>query len=102
MILLGYEYEVVDDNGNYPKAVPDQDRNDLLQVSYPPAWNFKSLILCFFSSLVAAHGRPLLSEIHTHRRVVGGYIKYLIVVTVYIGIEKKSKSKVNNIVKRFV
>ena len=43
MILLGCEYEVVDDNGNYPKAVPDQDRNDLLQVSYPPTWHFKSL-----------------------------------------------------------
>jgi hypothetical protein len=33
MMLLGYEYELVDGNGNYPKAVPDQDRNDVLQVS---------------------------------------------------------------------
>lgn len=35
MMLLGYEYELVDGNGNYPKAIPDQDRNDLLQVSSP-------------------------------------------------------------------
>ena len=49
MVLLGYEYKVMDDNSNYPKAVLDQDRNDLLQVSYPPAWHFKSLNLCFFS-----------------------------------------------------
>ena len=33
MILLGYEYELVDGNGNYPKKVPSQDRNDLVQVS---------------------------------------------------------------------
>jgi len=31
MILLGYEYELVDGNGNYPKTVPDQNRNDLHQ-----------------------------------------------------------------------
>ena len=37
MILLGYEYELVDSNGNYPKAVPDQNRNDTHQVS-PPLW----------------------------------------------------------------
>ena len=33
MMLLGYEYELVDGNGNYPKEIPSQDRNDLLQVS---------------------------------------------------------------------
>ena len=33
MMLLGYEYELVDGNGNYPKEVPCQDRNDTLQVS---------------------------------------------------------------------
>ena len=33
MILLGYEYELVDGKGNYPKAVPEQDRNNNLQVS---------------------------------------------------------------------
>ena len=36
MILLGYEYELVDGNGNYPKQVPSQDRNDLMQVSTKP------------------------------------------------------------------
>ena len=33
MMLLGYDYELVDGNGNYPKELPSQDRNDLLQVS---------------------------------------------------------------------
>ena len=33
MMLLGYEYELVDGNGNYIKEVPNQDRNDLAQVS---------------------------------------------------------------------
>ena len=33
MILLGYEYELVDGNGNYPKVLPSQDRNDLMRVS---------------------------------------------------------------------
>ena len=33
MILLGYEYELVDSDGNYPKAIPNQDRNDLLKVN---------------------------------------------------------------------
>jgi hypothetical protein len=33
MMLLGYEYELVDGNGNYPKELPSQDRNDLTQVS---------------------------------------------------------------------
>ena len=37
MILLGYEYELVDGNGDYPKAVPEQNRNDIHQVS-PPLW----------------------------------------------------------------
>jgi len=31
MILLGYEYELVDGNGNRATSVPDQDRNDLQQ-----------------------------------------------------------------------
>ena len=33
MMLLGYEYELVDGKGRYLKAIPEQDRNDLLQVS---------------------------------------------------------------------
>ena len=33
MILLGYEYELVDGKGNYPKKKPDQDRNDIQKVS---------------------------------------------------------------------
>ena len=36
MMLLGYDYELVDGNGNYPKELPSQDRNDLLQVSSTP------------------------------------------------------------------
>ena len=33
MILLGYEFELVDDSGKYPKSIPNQNRNDLRQVS---------------------------------------------------------------------
>ena len=33
IMLLGYEYELVDGNGNYPKEVPSQNRNDNLQVN---------------------------------------------------------------------
>ena len=36
IMLLGYEYELVDGNGNYPKELPSQDRNDLTQVSTYP------------------------------------------------------------------
>ena len=28
MVLLGYEYELVDGNGNYLKKLPSQDRNN--------------------------------------------------------------------------
>ena len=68
MILLGYEYELVDGNGNYPKAVPDQDRNDVHQVSPPQCvfWQvaeFSNLSYC----LGAAYGGALLSEIQTRR-----------------------------------
>ena len=41
MILLGYEHEPVDGEGNFPERVPDQDRNDLQKVSL--AVFFKSL-----------------------------------------------------------
>ena len=68
MILLGYEYELVDDNGNYPKALPDQDRNDLLQVSLSP-YAFYDYELGNFFCLVATYGGLVLSEIQTHRRV---------------------------------
>jgi len=47
MILLGYEYELVDGNGNYPKAVPAQDRNDLLQsrpIGDPCYLKFKRIV----------------------------------------------------------
>ena len=43
MMLLGYEYELVDSNGNHQKVLPDQNRNDVLQVSTPV--HFKSLDL---------------------------------------------------------
>ena len=43
-MLLAYDYQLVDGNGNYPKAIPDQDRNDLLQVSHPSIfWWFGGL-----------------------------------------------------------
>jgi sterol 14-demethylase len=32
-MLLSYEYELVDGNGNHLKKVPSQERNDNLQVS---------------------------------------------------------------------
>jgi hypothetical protein len=45
MMLLGYEYELVDGNGNYPNEIPRQDRNDLGQVSsaYPCISNRQEL-----------------------------------------------------------
>ena len=36
MMLLGYEYELVDGNGNYPKELPSQNRNGNLRVSTNP------------------------------------------------------------------
>lgn len=35
MILLGFEYDLVDDKGKYPKALPKPDRNDIQQVGPP-------------------------------------------------------------------
>ena len=35
MTLLGYEYEPIDGEGNFPKRVPNQDRNDLQKASPP-------------------------------------------------------------------
>jgi sterol 14-demethylase len=32
LMLLGYEYELVDGSGKYPKALPQPDRNDLHMV----------------------------------------------------------------------
>ena len=42
MMLLGYEYELVDGNGNYPKEVPSQDRNDTVQVIITNLMHFES------------------------------------------------------------
>jgi len=50
MILLGYEYEIVDGNGNYPKEVPSQDRNDLLQVSTYPCISSRHVLIYFSCS----------------------------------------------------
>jgi len=60
-VLLGYEYELVDGMGNYPKAVPNQDRNDLAQVSPPVHFNFsmKSVHLFFFYSRVPSGTRVI-------------------------------------------
>jgi sterol 14-demethylase len=63
VILLGYEYELVDGKGNYPKAVPKQNRNDLHQVSNIQVDESGNLYFC----LVEAHRRPVLSQIQTHR-----------------------------------
>ena len=69
MMLLGYDYELVDGNGNYPKELPSQDRNDLLQVSTTRrcissrqefSTNLNLLLV------VTTSRRPVLSEIQTH------------------------------------
>jgi len=47
MILLGYEYELVDGNGNYPKVLPSQDRNDLMKsrpIGEPCYLKFKRIV----------------------------------------------------------
>ena len=69
MILLGYEYELVDGNGNSQKTIPEQDRNDLLEVSSPGPCIFKllNLLICFY--IVAAPRGSMLYEIQTNRRV---------------------------------
>jgi len=33
LILLGYEYELVDESGRPPKSLPQPDRNDIQMVS---------------------------------------------------------------------
>ena len=33
LMLLGYEYELVDGSGKYPASFPQPDRNDIQQVS---------------------------------------------------------------------
>ena len=56
MILLGYEYELVDGKGNYPKRVPDQDRNDFQKVS-PPVL-FQSLDFVIYLIQARPIGEP--------------------------------------------
>jgi len=34
MLLIGYDYTLVDGSGNYPKTFPKPDRNDIRQVSH--------------------------------------------------------------------
>ena len=47
MILLGYEYELVDGKNNRVKSVPPQNRNDLQQVSsYFQVEEFGHLSFC--------------------------------------------------------
>jgi hypothetical protein len=36
MFLVGFEYELVDSSGNFPKELPLQDRNDIQQVRSAP------------------------------------------------------------------
>ena len=67
MILLGYEYELVDGNGNYPKVVPDQNRNDIHQVSPPCGFREVAEFITLCYCLGAAYGGALLPEIQTRR-----------------------------------
>lgn len=34
LLLLEFDYKLVDDSGKYPRALPVPDRNDLQQVSF--------------------------------------------------------------------
>lgn len=34
LLLVGYDYELVDASGQYPKSLPQPDRNDIQQVFY--------------------------------------------------------------------
>ncbi|KAF8957826.1 cytochrome P450 [Flammula alnicola] len=43
IFLLGYDYKLVDKSGNYPKALPQPDRNDLHQVRSLPFVSFRRL-----------------------------------------------------------
>ena len=47
MMLLGYEYELVNGNGNYPKELPGQDRNDAGKYYYP-SMHFELSKLIYF------------------------------------------------------
>lgn len=47
LFLLGYEYELVDKTGNYPKSLPVPDRNDLQQarpLGEPCFFKFKKIV----------------------------------------------------------
>jgi len=78
-VLLGYEYELVDGMGNYPKAVPNQDRNDLAQVSPPVHFNFsmKSVHLFFFYSRVPSGTRVIWNSNASLSRRDTFCVKYL-------------------------
>ena len=67
MFLVGYEYELVDSSGNFPKELPLQDRNDIQQVRRAPMIFLRGLTF----QLVEATGRPLLSEIQAGGRLEG-------------------------------
>lgn len=42
LLLVGYDYELVDSKGVYPKSLPEPDRNDTHQVC---SLNFFSIII---------------------------------------------------------
>ena len=44
MLLVGYEYELVDSSGNFPKELPLQDRNDIQQVRSAPMTFLRGLM----------------------------------------------------------
>jgi len=33
LMLLGYDYELVNESGKYPDTLPEPDRNDIIKVS---------------------------------------------------------------------
>jgi len=38
LILLGYNYELVDESGKYPDVLPEPDRNDATKVNHLSTW----------------------------------------------------------------
>ena len=66
MTLLGYEFELVDDNGNHPKTVPNQNRNSLRQVSLSPGFILSHCIINL-SFCLGAYRRSMLYKIQARR-----------------------------------
>ena len=65
MLLMGYDYTLVDGSGNYPKTLPKPDRNDIQQVSHSVRDQETNLILFPYSlrDLGASARRNSLSQV---------------------------------------